>query len=79
MSETCSFRGGANFDASISRYRGKLYPTTARFRAFQKNPFHRRGAAICGQPMLREYPFTDAGNAGMRRKFDLPLDRPLKA
>ena len=24
-----------------------------------------------------EYPFTDPANAGMRRKFDLPLDRPL--
>jgi hypothetical protein len=79
MSETCSFRGGANFDALISRYRGKLYPKTARFRAFPKNPFHRRAAAICGQAMLREYPFTGATNAGTRCKFDLPLDRPLKA
>ena len=26
-----------------------------------------------------EYPFTDPANAGMRRKFDLPLDRPLSA
>jgi hypothetical protein len=26
-----------------------------------------------------EYPFTDPANAGMRRKFDLPLDRPLNA
>jgi hypothetical protein len=26
-----------------------------------------------------EYPFTDAANAGMRRKFDLPVDRPLSA
>ena len=24
-----------------------------------------------------EYPFTDPANAGVRRKFDLPLDRPL--
>jgi hypothetical protein len=24
-----------------------------------------------------EFPFTDPANAGMRRKFDLPLDRPL--
>ena len=24
-----------------------------------------------------EYPYTDTANAGMRRKFDLPLDRPL--
>jgi len=24
-----------------------------------------------------EYPFTDPANAGMRRKFDLPPDRPL--
>jgi hypothetical protein len=24
-----------------------------------------------------EYPFTNPANAGMRRKFDLPLDRPL--
>jgi hypothetical protein len=24
-----------------------------------------------------EYSFTDPANAGMRRKFDLPLDRPL--
>jgi hypothetical protein len=24
-----------------------------------------------------EYPYTDPANAGMRRKFDLPLDRPL--
>ena len=26
-----------------------------------------------------EYPFTNPANAGMRRKFDLPLDRPLNA
>ena len=24
-----------------------------------------------------EYPLTDPANAGMRRKLDLPLDRPL--
>ena len=24
-----------------------------------------------------EYPHTDPANAGIRRKFDLPLDRPL--
>lgn len=24
-----------------------------------------------------EYPYTDPANAGLRRKFDLPLDRPL--
>ena len=24
-----------------------------------------------------EYPWTDPANAGMRRKFDLPLNRPL--
>ena len=24
-----------------------------------------------------KYPFTDPANAGIRRKFDLPLDRPL--
>ena len=24
-----------------------------------------------------EYPWTDPANAGMRCKFDLPLDRPL--
>jgi hypothetical protein len=24
-----------------------------------------------------EYPWTDPANAGIRRKFDLPLDRPL--
>jgi hypothetical protein len=26
-----------------------------------------------------EYPFTDPANAGMRKKFDLPADRPLNA
>ena len=26
-----------------------------------------------------EYPHTDPANAGMRRKFDLPLDRPANA
>ena len=26
-----------------------------------------------------EYPFTDPANAGMRRKFDMPLDRRLNA
>ena len=24
-----------------------------------------------------EFPATDSANAGMRRKFDLPLDRPM--
>jgi hypothetical protein len=24
-----------------------------------------------------EYPFTDPANAGMRRKFDRPMNRPL--
>jgi len=24
-----------------------------------------------------EFPFTDPANAGMKRKFDLPADRPL--
>ena len=24
-----------------------------------------------------EYPWTNPASAGMRRKFDLPLDRPL--
>ena len=26
-----------------------------------------------------EYPFTDPADAGLRRKFDLPLDRPLNS
>jgi hypothetical protein len=26
-----------------------------------------------------EFPFTDPASAGMRKKFDLPADRPLNA
>lgn len=35
------------------------------------------GLAAVAMPALLNAQSTDPANAGMRRKFDLPLDRPL--
>jgi hypothetical protein len=58
-----------------SRATGKNYtrrmPATGRF----QNPRRRQlQHAAAG-----EYFWTDSANAGMRKKFDLPPDRPLNA
>jgi hypothetical protein len=37
---------------------------------------NRRFPALA-MPAILNAPSTDPANAGMRRKFDLPLDRPL--
>ena len=55
------------------RVTGKNYirrlPVTRRFQNYRRRQLQHAADG--------EYPFTDPANAGMRRKFDLPLDRPL--
>jgi hypothetical protein len=72
MNGISSIRLTPDFDAAISRHAQKLSHQTVRKRAFLKSPRPPAPHAADG-----EYPFTNPANAGMRRKFDLPLDRPL--
>jgi hypothetical protein len=90
MSGTNSIRLAVTFDGAIPRQTHGFCPPPAHNRAFRKIPIlldgSRHSRQSSGIAKLHswfshaptgEFPFTDPANAGMRRKFDLPLDRPL--